>query len=383
MPDAGSRSLAEEIWNGQDGDQQPIPMWLDDAFAILIAAQCPRINLLGISTVHGNASVAHTTHNTLAILTAIGRTDIPVYAGAARPDKRKEVHAESIHGDSGLDGTTLLPAPTTHAQPGSAVAALVSALLSTPPGSAWVVTTGALTNAAHAFAACPELAAHVRGVSIMGGALGRGFSDAVMGQLGGRMQSFGNWSPFAEFNCDPEAASSILTHPILRPKTTLIPLDLTHQVIADSHVLGHIRGPPADHAASRVRALFLEILTFFSRTYAHVFGMTMGPPLHDPIAVVAALAPGTFFDAHGCHSGEAADEERWAVRVCVDGDDTGGTGEKRQPQFSGQLGRTRERLLKKGSQGVRIPRRMDVDMLWWLVDFALERAGAQMASASD
>lgn len=33
----------------------------DDAIAILLAVQLPQINLLGISTVHGNGTLRHTT----------------------------------------------------------------------------------------------------------------------------------------------------------------------------------------------------------------------------------------------------------------------------------------------------------------------------------
>lgn len=80
-----------------------------DAFAILLAAHHPALNLLGISTVHGNASLEKTTTNSLSILTAIGRTDVPVHPGAARPICRVAVHAPDIHGtlEHRLRGTLL------------------------------------------------------------------------------------------------------------------------------------------------------------------------------------------------------------------------------------------------------------------------------------
>lgn len=56
--------------------EDTVPLWLDcdtghdDALAILLSAQHPSINLLGISTIHGNASLNNTTYNTRAILKA-------------------------------------------------------------------------------------------------------------------------------------------------------------------------------------------------------------------------------------------------------------------------------------------------------------------------
>lgn len=71
---------------------------MKDAFAILLCAQNPRLELLGLSTVHGNASLANTTKNSLSVLEAIGRRDIPVFPGAAKPFCREAVHAVDIHG---------------------------------------------------------------------------------------------------------------------------------------------------------------------------------------------------------------------------------------------------------------------------------------------
>jgi len=50
------------------------------------------------------------------------------------------------------------------------------------------------------FSIHPELAEHIAGLSIMGGAIGGGFSDAPMGKVHGQGERFGNWTPWAEFN---------------------------------------------------------------------------------------------------------------------------------------------------------------------------------------
>ena len=138
-------------------------------FAILLAARSPDVNLLGISTVYGNAPLHKTAYNTRAILKAIGREDVPVYAGAAKPFCREASHASDIHGESGLDGTTCLPTPTVPVKTDrAAVYAMYEALIATPKGTAWVVPTGALTNAALLFAVHPDLAGARRGLECNG-----------------------------------------------------------------------------------------------------------------------------------------------------------------------------------------------------------------------
>lgn len=46
----------------------------------------------------------------------------------------------------------------------------------------------------------PDLAGHVKGLSIMGGAVGNGFTNAPMGKVDGEGERFGNWTAYAEFN---------------------------------------------------------------------------------------------------------------------------------------------------------------------------------------
>ncbi|KAL6713294.1 Uridine nucleosidase 1 [Lecanora helva] len=361
-----------------------VPLWLDcdteclsfgidfntqDAFAILLAGHHPSLNLLGVSTVHGNASLEQTTTNTLSILTAIGRTDVPVHPGAAKPFCRAAVHAPNIHGNTGLDGTTCLPSPG--AQPiqrPNAVLAIRHALMEQPKKTAWVVATGALTNVALLFATFPELVQHIKGLSIMGGAVGGGFTDAPMGKVKGEGERFGNHTRWAEFNiyCDPEAAESIFSNPELAAKTTLIPLDLTHQVLADKTVQQKLLNNPFSSQQPNqlnIRQLFNEILTFFAHTYHEVFAISEGPPLHDPIAVAVLLndlIDGGLFDDRG--------GERWHVEVVTDGQHSD------SEHLQGQVGRTNIAPPDERSDGVRIPRSMDVPKFWSIIAVCLSRA---------
>ena len=354
----------------------PIPIWLDvdtghdDAFALLLAAQHPNLHLLGVSTTFGNAPLSKTTYNTRAVLKAIGREDVPVYAGASKPFCRKVVHAPSIHGESGLDGTTCLPDPDVESRgdaPGDAVRAMAEALGGTERGSAWLVPTGALTNTALLFALYSDLAEHLAGVSIMGGAIGGGFAkDAASasgatlnGEVeGGGGERIGNFTPYAEFNVyiDPEAAKAVLeSNETLAKKTTLVGLDLTHQFLASRSVQEMLRTPSSGAAEmSTVRRLFAEILTFFTQTYASIFGISAGPPVHDLLAVAAVLIPEVFDDRGG---------ERFGVSVVTEGAGKGS-----------QLGRTVARKVDGGDGGVRIPRGVEAEKVWKELVGALGRA---------
>ncbi|KAI0890526.1 Inosine/uridine-preferring nucleoside hydrolase [Annulohypoxylon maeteangense] len=377
---------------------EPVPLWLDcdpghdDAFAILLAAHHPGIKLLGISTVHGNASLDKTTRNALSVLAAIGKHDsIAVYPGAARGLVRPAVHATEIHGASGLDGTTLLPPPppdrlatcTSPTHP-SAITAMASALRDAAPGTVWIAATGALTNVAALFAENPDLVAKVKGLTVMGGSVGDGFTDAVMGVVDGKPR-IGNYTQWAEFNVliDPEAAAAVFHNPVLAAKTTLIPLDLTHLVLATKEVQELLLyGPPTERGRegrpregrgrSDLRVMLVELLNFFAGTYRDKFGITEGPPLHDPLTV-AAILTGTeyeipFYD-YDARKPEGADrKERFSVEVVTEG-----TLEDAQERGT-QTGRTIVKLLPPGSEGVRIPRGLDIPLFWKVIEECCESA---------
>lgn len=364
----------------------PVPLWLDcdpghdDTFAILLAAYHPGIKLLNISTVHGNASLAKTTNNALSILAAIGKQDeITVYPGYAHALHREPIHAPTeIHGESGLDGTDLLPKPQTEANTSvRAIDAMAAALKATEPGTAWVVATGGLTNIGALFSEHPELAAHIKGLSIMGGAIGGGFTPAVLGKVDGK-ERIGNFTPYAEFNVliDPEAAASLFDNPVLAPKITLIPLDLTHLVLATKDVNDLILYGPDGAREGRgktdLRVMLVELLNFFAGTYRDVFGIVEGAPLHDPLAVAAALT-GTlheiaFYDFDPKSPEGERRPERFAVQVQTEGtlEDAMKAGAK--------TGQTVATLLEPGQEGVRIPRGLDIPHFWKVIEECCQRA---------
>jgi len=312
-----------------------------------------------VSTTHGNASVTNTTYNTRAVLAAIGLPSTPVHRGASSPLARPAIYAPAIHGESGIDGVTLLPSltatPTLSAADAASttsttITAIATALLSQPAGTPYLIATGPLTNIALLFRAYPQLRTHIAGLSIMGGAVGSGYTSAPLGRVdthGHIEERFGNWTPWAEFNivCDPEAAGEVLGRAELEGKTTLCALDLTHLVRGTEEVRELLF---ADEAKKGVRGLFSEIMGFFAKAYEMQFGIADGPPMHDPLAVYAVLCPEKFLDGRG---------ERWRVRTIAGGERDG------QTVVEGPVER-----------GTRIPRGVVLADFWSAVDEALRRA---------
>ena len=57
----------------------------DDAIAIILAAAQPKLDILAITTVSGNAEIEKTTDNALKICDLVSLTDVIVSKGASEP----------------------------------------------------------------------------------------------------------------------------------------------------------------------------------------------------------------------------------------------------------------------------------------------------------
>jgi inosine-uridine nucleoside N-ribohydrolase len=167
---------------------------IDDALALILALKSPEIQVLGITTVAGNAPVEMTSANARRVLEYLDAESIPVAMGAANPLNRPLEDALSYHGLDGL-GNCGLPLPLTTLHPTKAWDFLAR-LVWDAPGEVTLVATGPLTNVAYAFELHPELPGLLARLVLMGGAYGLTHYGT------------GNRTPFAEFNIwqDPEAA---------------------------------------------------------------------------------------------------------------------------------------------------------------------------------
>lgn len=211
----------------------------DDAVAIMFAALHPDLDLVGVTTVNGNVAVEHCTDNSLRVLDFIGRSEVPVYQGLARPLVRHDFPRPkrfARNSDEDMHGTEL-PIPAAHStrRDQGAVEYLVETFRATTE-EITLVPVGPLSNIAAALAIEPRLVDAVPEVVIMGGG-----------------HAMGNESAAAEFNiwADPEAADMVLSAGFR--SVTLVPLDATHQALvtkADCQALAAL-GTPAGTAAAR------------------------------------------------------------------------------------------------------------------------------------
>jgi inosine-uridine nucleoside N-ribohydrolase len=236
----------------------------DDAVALMLTCSAPELDLLAVTTVAGNAPLEKTTRNALRILSLIGRTDVPVAAGAASPLHRPLHTAEDIHGESGLEGSEI-PEPTFEPD-GRGATDLIADTLRSASDPVTLIPTGPLTNIARFLREHPDLRDRIARISLMGGSIG-----------------LGNTTPAAEFNVyvDPEAASVVFESGL---PITMSGLDVTHQAGVGPGERQRLR------ALGRIGGVVAELMEFYAATYERAYGFD-APPLHDPVAVAAVVEP--------------------------------------------------------------------------------------------
>ncbi|MEO5576651.1 MAG: nucleoside hydrolase [Gaiellaceae bacterium] len=230
----------------------------DDAIALLLALASPELELVGVTTVHGNQTLEKTTDNALRVLALVDRTDIPVAMGADRPLSRKLHVAAHVHGESGLDGPEL---PERASEPIAQHA--VDFLVECVTPETVLVPVGPLTNVALA--------------------LDRGIEPARIVLMGGAIAE-GNMTPAAEFNiwADPEAAARVFGSGL---DVTMLGLDVKHGALLTPEWAERFR------AAGRVGTFVAELVEFFKRYHERTYGWD-GAPIHDAVALAHAFRPG-------------------------------------------------------------------------------------------
>ena len=271
----------------------------DDLAAIMLLVYSSSLDCQFISTTHGNQTVNKTYQNARRTLNLIKRADkIPVYKGYSRPLIRESVACPEIHGDSGLGGVDWDPIDKTmprnpvldllgyksedELKPTDFFNHLHRLISEVPDGQRFqIITTGSMTNIAQYILSFPDDAKKMRVTS-----------------MAGNFMVVGNITPFAEFNVliDPEANDIVLNSGA--EMIFAAPLDITHTVLVDSHVMNLIKEATEPYSPTFFK-MISSLLMFFKDTYLEVFGFE-SPPLHDPVAVFYVLHP-ECFESSKCH----------------------------------------------------------------------------------
>jgi len=241
---------------------------LDDAVALQYALGSGRYDIKALTAVGGNAPVEHTYRNARALVKAFGVADgLPVYRGVGGRLTRRIENAAAFdfHGVTGFGDETVDDAGVPE-QSESAVDALLR-LSRAYAGELTVVATGPLTNIAAALLADPGFAERIRLVF-----------------MGGAVTEPGNVTPTAEFNIwhDPEAADLVVASGV---DFTMVGLDATHRARFGREHLARLE------AAGAPLELTVRLLKFYFASYNR-FHRADSVPLHDPLAIGAALDPG-------------------------------------------------------------------------------------------
>lgn len=240
---------------------------IDDAMAIFCALVSPELEVVGLTTVFGNAHTPVCTRNALRLLEIAGRTDIPVAEGAYRPLAMNfRGPADFVHGADG-QGDIHDVAPTTSAIQADAVQFIVDTVMAAP-GEITLVPIGPMTNIAQALSYEPRLAENLAGIVLMGG-------NAFCG---------GNASPAAEANIinDPEAADIVFG---ARCPVVMAGLDVTERTHMSGEQLdriAHVDNPLAHHVA--------RILPYY-RAFSMAESGDDGVCCHDSTAISYLIAP--------------------------------------------------------------------------------------------
>lgn len=244
---------------------------IDDGFALALALADPGIALELVTTVDGNTDVRTATELTAALLERLGRTDVPVARGAARP---LLPHAPAAARRTAPDRPDR-PGHDDHPDtPREHAAVAMAERVLAAPGELTVVAVGPLTNVALALLLEPRMATAVKEIVVMGGVFLGGTNLAAMP---------------GEFNfwVDPDAAAVVLASgaPI-----RCVGLDVTTRVRLTEQDAARMVEEGRDFGAF-AGACTREWIAYSERRAPGAVEEHGSCAMHDPLAVAAVTRP--------------------------------------------------------------------------------------------
>jgi inosine-uridine nucleoside N-ribohydrolase len=229
---------------------------IDDAFALALALKSPELKVLGVTTTFGNTEMRARLLD--RYLQAVGRSDIPVFAGPMTKTDNLMTQAayarqapEKKHGDG---AEFILRAAREH------------------PGEITLIGIGPLFTVQAAIERDPAAFKKLKRVVIMGGSVERGYGMDAQGKPN---------PPQPEWNilCDPAGAKALLASGV---PVFIMPLDST-QVPLDAGKREAIFA----HGSALTDQLTLLYHEWIGNTPSH----SPTPTLFDPVAVTYTFRP--------------------------------------------------------------------------------------------
>ncbi|MCQ4633225.1 nucleoside hydrolase [Shinella sp. CPCC 100929] len=250
---------------------------VDDAMALLFLHNHPEIDLIGITTVFGNAAIETTTRNALFLKREWG-IEAPVAKGDGKtynPMRNPIDWPVMIHGHDGLGNIDVPETIDLPLDPRSASRFIIETVRANP-GEVTLIAVGRMSNLAYALKEDPAIAGLVKQVIIMGGAF-----DVP-----------GNITPAAEANIhgDPEAADAVMMAPW---KVVVVGLDVTMKTVMTRKRLAELTAQNGKH---------LKLLSDISQFYIDFYGQHVkdeGMVVHDSCACIYLIAPDLFTTRSG------------------------------------------------------------------------------------
>jgi len=255
-----SAARAATVWIDTDASIGSPIREVDDAFALVLALHSPEIQIAGLSTTYGNASLAHTTRATLDLVRRFGAPHgvgpSNVFAGAAssRDLGRRTSASDAL-------AATLLKQKVTY------------------------VGLGPLTNLATFLQLHPDMADRIERVIFLGGQT----RDAGLALGPNRSFHIHDANVFK----DPTAASVVLQSKI---PLILVPIETASGLLVDAADLRELG------SSSRAGAYLARRSRIWLWFWTHVV-KTNGGPIFDALAVIPATRP------------ELLSIKRWSARM--------------------------------------------------------------------
>ncbi len=220
---------------------------IDDAFALALILKSPEFDLLGVTTVSGDAEAR--ARLAAKLLEDAGRQDVPVVAGAPG----QFIPSFQCRLADGFKSPSLLPGTAED---------FLNSVINRRPGEVTVIAIGPLTNVAALLKKHPDAAKKIKQIVLMGGSIDRGYAP--------------NSPPEPEYNIrmDPAGAQVVFASgvPLL-----IAPLDVTAMLQLDAA------------ARHRIFTRLTPITDDLTLLY-HLWNSET-PTLFDPMAVALVIDP--------------------------------------------------------------------------------------------